>query len=136
MKNILENFLSKMAKLVEMYVIKEINNLWYYMIVTTIYDNTCDGIIGFDIDFKVEWSCKSENLKNSISFGPYENLFFRNQRLFLTKNNILVEITLNYFLHKIFCSEACKINSLRTFIRISPAEWFFILNCILLRKKM
>lgn len=43
-----------MAKLVEMYVIKEINNLWYYMIVTTIYDNTCDGIIGFDIDFKVE----------------------------------------------------------------------------------
>lgn len=54
LKNILENFLSKMAKLVEMYVIKEINNLWYYMIVTTIYDNTCDGIIGFDIDFKVE----------------------------------------------------------------------------------
>lgn len=43
-----------MAKLVEMYVIKEINNLWYYMIVTTIYGNTYDGIIGFDIDFKVE----------------------------------------------------------------------------------
>lgn len=37
------------------------------MIVTTIYDNTCDGIIGFDIDFKVEWSCKSENLKNRAS---------------------------------------------------------------------